>query len=588
MTRLRWFLLIGAAAAAIAGIAVIRTRVAPEVRTLAWVATAHQFGPVGYRDPAGALSHDGKWIAYSEGRFLRVRSIGGGPVQDFVPGSAQIRTVVWTPDSNVVLADGDTTPASWGAYDRAAGTRAAWWPDRAALANTLRQPAWSVDGQSVAAVRIGGSGNELWRGSNAGAESSSQAIDAWIAFPAWTPNGEVACIATRDGRARVTVPCGGPPLRAQPDADAYGPLAFSPDGAVAYVSLANASGTVDLWAIPTGAGRARQLTFFDGDTYAPSVAADGTVLFKVQSYRTHVAEVAADGGPTRALATFRSETPSWDPTGKWLGITYGTWRRVADDAKYPDIAQDAGIIAADASHPADAPASIVHDSVSEDQALCWSPNGEWLAFHSHKDRSDDIWLRRASGDPSARRITMLGRGAEAGWPRWSPDGRWLVFNAASRTTRHTVLYRLGMDQGRGEVTQPLVEIPIAGVEGDIGHAEWIDRGDTLVAIGKETPGRHVIFTVSRDGGTARVVYRFPSEHDNPGLGVSPDGSAAAFIAPAGDGFFQVFRLPLAGGPPVQLTRDPSNKTQPAWSPDGRRIAFTVWNYEAQFWRISPS
>jgi len=44
----------------------------------------------------------------------------------------------------------------------------------------------------------------------------------------------------------------------------------------------------------------------------------------------------------------------------------------------------------------------------------------------------------------------------------------------------------------------------------------------------------------------------------------------------------VFRLPIAGGEPVQVTTDPSNKTQPAWSPEGHRIAFTVWSYEVQF------
>jgi hypothetical protein len=42
-------------------------------------------------------------------------------------------------------------------------------------------------------------------------------------------------------------------------------------------------------------------------------------------------------------------------------------------------------------------------------------------------------------------------------------------------------------------------------------------------------------------------------------------------------------LLLAGGPPLQVTTDPSHKTQPAWSPDGAYIAFTVWSYEAQFW-----
>lgn len=573
---------------------------APDPARLSWIAEAHQLGPVGYRDPAGAISPDGRWIAYSEGRFLRVRPADGGPLVEFPPGEAQIRNIVWDPESQRILADGFETQTGWAIYDRVTESRRRLWADhdplRARLGESgtatttanvseLRQLAWSRTGRILAGIVNGRDGQELWTLTADGAAAEARRIPGRIAFPAFTARGEIACVATVDGRSRITVPCGGPAIRTDPDLDVYGPIAFSLDGVTVFVSFASASGMLDLWAAPLAGGPARRLTSFSRDTYAPSIAADRSVVFKVQSYRTTVAMAAAAGGPTRPLATFQSETPSWDPSGRRLGITYGTWRRVADDAKYPDIAQEAGIIAVDAARPASAPASVVHASASEDQSLCWSPNGKWIAFHSHQDQSDDVWLRPAAGDVPPRRISFLGRGAEVGWPRWSPDGKWLLFDGAGRATHRSALYVAGIDQESGAITTEPVELGVRSLAAEISHGEWLGDSAHVIALGKEAPGRHVIFTVAREGGQARVVRRFASEHDAPGLAASPDGRQVAFVEAAPDGFFQVFRMPLAGGRPVQVTVDPSNKTQPAWSPDGQRLAFTVWNYDAQFWRL---
>jgi Tol biopolymer transport system component len=579
-----------------------RARVDPApTPRLAWVGAAHQFGPVSYRDPAGAISPDGRWLAYSEGRFLRVRPIDGGPVVELPANEAQIRNIAWSPDNRSILADGYRTGAGWALYDRVERSRVPLWANHDPLRATvgdggtqtssarvadLRQPAWSPDGRSVAAIVNARDGQELWTIAADGASAVAKRIDARISFPAWAPDGTIACVAAENGRSRVTIPCGGAALTTEPALDIYGPIVFARGARIVYAAAANSGGTVDLWALGLDDRRATRVTSFVRDTYAPTIARDDSVLFKVQSYRTVVAVAPAGGGAARAAATFQSETPSWDPSGRFLGITYGTWRRVPDDAKYPDIAQDAGIIELrDDDAPADRVTTSVQASPSEDQSLCWSPNGKWIAFHSHKDQSDDIWLRPAAGDAEPTRISFLGRGAEVGWPRWSPDGRALLFTGADRAAHHVAAFVVGMDQERGVATGEPKAIATATPGGvDVFHAEWLPDNRQVAMLLKEGPGRHLLAIVPRDGGELHVVRRFASEHDFAGLGVAPDGRQLAFVAPAADGFFQVFAMPVAGGEPRQVTSDPSNKTQPAWSPDGSRIAFTVWSYDVQFWR----
>ena len=588
--------LVVAALAAIPFVGAMRVDPAPPLR-LAWVGDAHQLGPVGYRDPAGAISPDGRWLAYSEGRFLRVRPIDGGPVVELAPNDAQIRNIAWNPDNRSVLADGYQTPAGWAVYDRVDRARRGLWADRDPLRATsdggtktatarvadLRQPVWSPDGRFLAAIVNARDGQELWTIGADGASATATRVASRIAFPAWTEDGRVACVATDKGHSAVTIPCGGAPLVTKPAVDVYGPIAFTHGTRTVYAAGANDGGTVDLWALRLDDRRAVRVTSFSRDTYAPTVTRDDSVLFKVQSYRTVVARVPAAGGVARSAATFQSETPSWDPTGRLLGITFGTWRRVVDDAKYPDIAQDAGIIEVGEAAPADRVTRVVHASASEDQSLCWSPNGRWIAFHSHKDQSDDIWLRAATENAEPRRISFLGRGAEVGWPRWSPDGRALLFTGADRAAHRNVAYVVGVSQESGEPTGQPNAIAI-NTTADVEHAEWLPDSRRIAVLIKEGPGRQLLAVASREGGELQVIHRFASEHDTSGLGISPDGREVAFIAPAPDGFFQVFAVPLGGGAPRQVTTDPSNKTQPAWSPDGGWIAYTVWSYDVQFWR----
>src|SRR5580698_7276686 len=106
---------------------------AQDMARLKYVATAHQFGPVGYRDPLGVISPSGEWLASSTAHRLFVQRTVGGPVTELPPCNATIRHLAWLSDDHTLVVDSGDARARWWSYDTASGTRHPLWPDKATL-----------------------------------------------------------------------------------------------------------------------------------------------------------------------------------------------------------------------------------------------------------------------------------------------------------------------------------------------------------------------------------------------------------------------------------------------------------------------
>lgn len=569
--------------------------VAQELPSLQFVKSVRQKGPVAYRDPFGAISPDGQLFAYSDRNQIFVQQIQGGATYELPKHGAFVITLDWLPDSqHLVTYEIGGEKQFWYRYDLNTKTALPLWPEKATFKDgqskvtinrgQLRELTWSIDGKQVTGTsRINGN-TQLWIFDEKGNNANIIAENKLIESPQWNPgNNSIAGISEKNGKRGIQLDLTNPNSEFI-FVDCYGSIAFAPDGETIYYSKANEKEVIDLHAYDLQSAIHKKLASFSRDSYAPSVANNGSVVFKLQDYRVFIATAQGESGVSKPLTTFMAELSYWDPTGKELSFTYGNWRRLMDDMHYPDIAQEIGYIKFNSNQTYDKPDVVVRASYSEDQGMCWSPNKKWIAFHTHANKTDDIWIQ--PNNDSTKGVQLSQNGRETGRPRWSKDGKWLVYTSQADGVKR--IFTIGMNQETGKITTAQKELkPNLLMPGAFADAHWLGDSKTLITEYVPDLNHKELYLIDKDGNNIKKIHSYISDQQYSGISISYDHQWIAYIAPDDNGNYQVFKASIDGKAVKQLTFDATDKTHPSFSPTDDIISFTVFNYQVIFWMLNP-
>jgi len=246
-----------------------------------------------------------------------------------------------------------------------------------------------------------------------------------------------------------------------------------------------------------------------------------------------------------------------------------------------------------------------------------SPDRRWVAYTVTRairdtDKNDtDIWMVSWDG---ARQIRVTASAESESSPRWSPDNRYLAFLSSRGGSKKTALWLL--DRRGGEAER------VTNLKGDITDYAWAPDGTRLALVvrdpapededdgeektEKKDPKRPPIvidryhfkqdvagYLTNRrthlylfDLATRKDEILTPGRFDDSLPAWSPDGRLIAFVSRRGPGDVDRTRnadlfviAPKAGAEPRQLTTSSRVEGRSAgglaWSPDSKRIAYLL-------------
>ena len=208
--------------------------------------------------------------------------------------------------------------------------------------------------------------------------------------------------------------------------------------------------------------------------------------------------------------------------------------------------------------------------------LDFHPDGRRLAFATSRlDREANSYLRALwEADVESGELRQLTRGEGDRSPRWSPDGRWLAFLSSRGGSPQLWLLPEGVGEAR----------PVTALESGISGFAWAPDSRRLAVVSAVT-----------ESSVAERVLGGSVASESGDLIVADRLRYRAGTAYLGSAYPHIFVVSIDGDDPVQVTEGPYEDSEPAWSPDGERIAFVSnrtdepdFNRDSNIWVVAAS
>ena len=383
-----------------------------------------------------------------------------------------------------------------------------------------------------------------------------------------------------------------------------GHIAISADGRRAFVALASAglpdnearhrpdaNRWLKIYEINLATGARRVVAESPGQDNSGPQIAGGSLYWSRTIIHDSIVLVPVGGGEAKEVAA-GGEVPMWSPDGKRIGYTFGGWR-LADWA----LDLDDAVVSVDAEGKRTSEPSVIVSGYHEDFPPAWSPNGRWIAFHSHRSAkpvpeysslgsSDDIYLRRAD-DVHAPEIRLTDFGWETGPAYWSPDGKKLLFSSWDHAGQRGIdkLWILTIDTEMGQ-TLHVERLPLPDEIHSAQAGAWSPDGKEIAIEDNREGQKRILWVVPAVGSGDSPRKEKLLDYEGTtygGLDWTPDGKTIVYSGLSYDGM-QLFAIPREGGTPRQLTHDSGTMLHPRVSPDGKWIACTRIVQSKQIWR----
>ncbi len=277
------------------------------------------------------------------------------------------------------------------------------------------------------------------------------------------------------------------------------------------------------------------------------------------------------GSPTPTVSPTATQTPSPSPSPTTTHTPSPTptatnpppprlAAKIAFAAKREDGKHDLYIMDPDGSNRQ----QLTSHSGTDTQPS-WSPDGQYIVFHSDRYGNNDIFVTNRQGEGTYL-AQLTSHGANDHDPSWSPNGQWIAFISERNGNRN--VYVMNSD---GSSVRQLT---------NVGAAErrpaW------------SPDSRYIIFESKRDGDTRIYIMDVNGGgqrplSSGPGDDISPNWAPSVnqiTFASHRDADFQVKRWPeiyvmnSGGGNQTRLTSNNADDDMPAWSPDGSWILFS--------------